>query len=190
LPQRPLKPCKIAILSVSAAPGYRRLSSTRRGQQRQRQEDRLWLGQGNRPETLRSQGQGNRCLTVAGQGTDPRQHRDDEKRRIQGSRLFGEFAEEWRQTYESLRPKHNPADWDSRLKPIMPKQRKRGTVRGGRKAMDYHDLPAFMQKLATNSDKSSPALELAILTFARTIEVQNTRWSQPDLERPTSAAKL
>ena len=64
----------------------------------------------------------------------------------------------------------------------MPKQRKRGTVRGGHKAMDYHDLPAFMQKLAANSDQSARALEVAILTFARTIEVQNMRWSQLDLE--------
>jgi integrase len=71
---------------------------------------------------------------------------------------------------------------DSRLKPIMPKQRKRGTVRGSHKAIDYHDLPAFMQKLATNSDQSARALEVTILTFARTIEVQNMRWSQLDLE--------
>jgi hypothetical protein len=28
----------------------------------------------------------------------------------------------------NLRPKHNPADWESRLKPIMPKQSKRGTT--------------------------------------------------------------
>jgi integrase len=189
------------------------------------------------------------ALRLLAKGTDPREHRNDEKRRAQGSRLFGEFAEEWRQIYEAglkhnaarnklkrivqvvwkplhklrldeietehiitvlrkvwhqreisrdtrqrikkvldaaialnLRPKHNPADWDSRLKPIMPKQRKRGTVRGSHKAMDYHDLPAFMQKLATNSDQSARALEVAILTFARTIEVQNMRWSQLDLE--------
>lgn len=188
------------------------------------------------------------ALRLLAKGTDPRQHRDDEKRRAQGSRLFGEFAEEWRQTYETglkhkaarnklkrvvqiickplhklqldqvetehviavlrkvwhqrevsrdtrqrikkildaaialdLRPKHNPADWDSRLRPIMPKQRKRGTIRGGHKAMDYHDLPAFMQKLAADSDQSARALEVAILTFARTIEVQNMRWSQLDL---------
>jgi integrase len=189
------------------------------------------------------------ALRLLAKGTDPREHRKDEKRRVHGSRLFGEFAEEWRQTYETglkhkaahnklrrivqvickplhklqldeietehviavlrkvwhqrevsrdtrqrikkildaaialnLRPKHNPADWDSRLKPIMPKQRKRGSVRGGHKAMDYHDLPAFMQKLAGNSDQSARALEVAILTFARTIEVQNMRWSQVDLE--------
>jgi len=189
------------------------------------------------------------ALRLLAKGTDPKEQRDDEKRRAQGSRQFGEFAEDWRQTYESglkhnaarnklkrivqvickplhklrlneietehviavlrtawhqreisrdtrqrikkildaaitlnLRPKHNPADWDSRLKPIMPKQRKHGTVRGSHKAMDYHDLPGFMQKLASNSDQSARALEVAILTFARTIEVQNMRWSQLDLE--------
>lgn len=185
------------------------------------------------------------ALRLLAKGTDPKEQRDDEKRRIHGSRQFGEFAEEWRQTYElglkhkaarnklkrivqvickqlhklrldeietehviavlrkvwhqreisrdtrqrikkildaaiamNLRSKHNPADWDSRLKPIMPKQRKRGTVRGSHKAMDYHDL----QKLAANSDQSARALEVVILTFARTNEVQTMRWSQLDLE--------
>jgi integrase len=189
------------------------------------------------------------ALRLLAKGTDPREYRNDEKRRAQGSRPFGEFAEEWRQTYETglkhkaarnklkrivqvickplhklrldeietehiigvlrkvwhqreisrdtrqrikkildaaialdLRPKHNPADWDSRLRPIMPKQRKRGSIHGGHKAMDYHDLPAFMQRLAANSDQSARALEVTILTFARTIEVQNMRWSQLDLE--------
>lgn len=189
------------------------------------------------------------ALRLLAKGTDPREHRDDEKRRTQGSRLFGEFAEEWLPTYETglkhkaarnklkrivqvickplhklrldkietehvvavlrkdwhqrevsrdtrqrikmildaaialnLRPKHNPADWYSRLKPIMPKQPKRGTIRGSHKAMDYHDLSTFMQKLAAIPDQSARALEVTILTFARTIEVQNMRWSQLDLE--------
>jgi integrase len=189
------------------------------------------------------------ALRLLAKGTDPREHRDDEKRRRQGSRLFGEFAEEWRQTYETglkhkaarnklkrivqvtckplhklrldeietehvvavlrkvwhqreisrdtrqrlkkildaaialnLRPKHNPADWGSRLKPIMPKQSKRGSIRGSHKAMDYCDLPAFMQKLAANPEQSARALEVTILTLARTIEVQNMRWSKLDLE--------
>jgi hypothetical protein len=38
------------------------------------------------------------ALRLPAKGTDPREHRNDEKRRAQGSRLFGEFAEEWRQT--------------------------------------------------------------------------------------------
>ena len=189
------------------------------------------------------------ALRLLATGSDPREHRNDEKRRAQGSRLFGEFAEEWRQTYEAglkhkaarnklkrivqvickplhklrldeietehiiavlrkvwhqreisrdtrqrikkildaaialnLRPKHNPADWDSRLKPIMPKQSKRGTTRGSHKAMDYHDLPGFMQKLAANPEQSARALEVTILTLSRTIEVQNMRWPKLDLE--------
>jgi integrase len=188
------------------------------------------------------------ALRLLAKGIDPKEHRD-ENRRADGSQLFGEFAEEWRQTYETglkhkaarnklkrivqvickplhklrldeietkhvvdvlrtvwhlreisrdtrqrikkildaaialnLRPKDNPADWDSRLQPIMPKQRRRGTTRGGYKAIDYADLPGFMQKLAIVRDQSARALELTIFTFARTIEVQNMRWTQLDLE--------
>jgi integrase len=188
------------------------------------------------------------ALRLLAKGIDPKEHRD-ENRRADGSQLFGEFAEEWRQAYETglkhkaarnklkrivqvickplhklrldeietkhvvdvlrtvwhlreisrdtrqrikkildaaialnLRPKDNPADWDSRLQPIMPKQRRRGTTRGGYKAMDYNDLPGFMQKLAIVRDQSARALELTIFTFARTIEVQNMRWTQLDLE--------
>jgi hypothetical protein len=33
------------------------------------------------------------ALRLLAKGTDPREHRNDQKRRTQGSRLFGEFAE-------------------------------------------------------------------------------------------------
>ena len=189
------------------------------------------------------------ALRLLAKGTDPREHRDDEKRRTQGSRQFGEFAEEWRRTYETgmrhkaaraklkrivqvicrplhkhwvheietahvvnvlmpiwqqpetsrsarqiikkildaaiahnLRPKDNPADWASRLQPIMPRQRRRGTIRGGHKAMDYQDLPAFMHKLSAISTQSARALEVIILTLGRTAEVQTMRWAQLDLD--------
>jgi integrase len=189
------------------------------------------------------------ALRLLAKGIDPKEHREEEKRRAGGSRMFGEFAEEWRQTYETgmrhkaaraklkrivqvickplhkhqlheietphvvnvlmtvwqqpdisrtarqiikkildaaiahnLRPKENPADWSSRLQPIMPKQRRRGTVRGGHMAMDYKALPAFMQKLASTASQSARALEVTILTLARTAEVQNMRWSQLDLD--------
>jgi len=189
------------------------------------------------------------ALRLLAKGTDPREHRDDQKRR-EGSRLFGEFAEEWRQNYETglkhknarakllrivqviCKPLHklrfdeietshvvgvlksvwhlrevsrdtrqrikqimdaanahkltggkaNPADWDSMLKPIMPKQKKRGTVRGSHKAMDHRDLPAFMQKLATIPDQSARALEVTILTLVRTTETLHLRWPQLDLD--------
>lgn len=180
---------------------------------------------------------------------DPRESRD-EKRRAEGARLFGEFADEWRQTYETglkhknaraklkrivevickpLRKlrldeietphvvgvlksvwhqrevsrdtrqrikqimdaanahnltggKANPADWNSRLKPIMPKQQRRGSARGSHKAMDHHDLPAFMQKLATIPDQSARALETTILTLVRTTETRHLIWPQLDLD--------
>ena len=64
----------------------------------------------------------------------------------------------------------------------MPKQRRRGTTRGGHKAMDYNDLPAFMRKLSSISTQSARALEVTILTLSRTIEVQNMRWPKLDLE--------
>jgi integrase len=186
------------------------------------------------------------ALRLLARGTDPRHHRDD-NRRAQGSRLFGEFADEWRESVETglkhpaarrklkrivevickplrnmrldeidtahvvavlkmvwdrpevsrdtrqrikkimdaaialnLRPKDNPADWNSRLAPIMPKQPKRGSARGSHKAMDYRNLPAFMQKLATIPDQGARALEVTILTLARTAEVQKMRWPQID----------
>jgi integrase len=189
------------------------------------------------------------ALRLLAKGTDPREHRDEERRRTEGSHLFGEFAEEWRRTYETgmrhksararlkhvvqviceplhkhslheietahvvkvlmtvwhqretsrttrqiikkildaaiahnLRPKDNPADWVSRLQPIMPKQRRRGTTRGGHKAMNYNDLPAFMRKLSSISTQSARALEVTIMTLARTAEVQSMRWAQLDLE--------
>ena len=48
--------------------------------------------------------------------------------------------------------------------------------------MDYHDLPGFKQRLAANPEQSARALEVTILTLARTIEVQNMRWAKLDLE--------
>jgi integrase len=81
-----------------------------------------------------------------------------------------------------LRTTANPADWDTRLKPIMPKQKRRGSVRGGNKGLSYQALPALMQTLATIKDQSARGLETTILTLVRTIETRHMRWSQLDLE--------
>lgn len=188
------------------------------------------------------------ALRQIANGTDPMQERD-EKRRAEGSRLFGEFATEWKETIKSglkhrasrdkldrivdvickplhkltleevqtphvvgvlktvwhqrevsrdtrqrikkimdaaialnHRTKSNPADWDSKLRPIMAKQPKRGSVRGCHKALDYLALPALMQKLATIPDQSARALETTILTLVRTNETQHMRWTQLDLD--------
>jgi integrase len=81
-----------------------------------------------------------------------------------------------------VRSKANPADWDTRLKPIMAKQKKRGRVRGSHKSLPHEDLPALMQTLAGIDTQSARALEVTILTLVRTIETRNMQWSQLDLE--------
>jgi integrase len=82
---------------------------------------------------------------------------------------------------KNLRSATNPADWDSRLKPIMAKQKKRGQVRGHHKALPHDQLPGLMQTLAGVDTQSARALEVTILTLVRTIETQNMKWSQIDL---------
>ncbi|HTF78568.1 MAG TPA: integrase arm-type DNA-binding domain-containing protein, partial [Bradyrhizobium sp.] len=76
----------------------------------------------------------------------------------------------------------NPADYETRIEPKMGKAPKRGRVRGHHKAMSHQDVPAFMHKLSTIADQSARAIEIAVLTVARTHEIQNMRWSQLDLD--------
>jgi integrase len=188
------------------------------------------------------------ALRLLANEQDPKEQRD-EKRRAEGSRLFGEFAEQWRLDIETglkhragraklkrivqvickplhnkrldlietddiapvlksvwhlreisrdtrqriktimdaaialkLRTTPNPADWNSRLKPIMPKQKKRGSVRGHHKSLPYTELPALMQALKAMPEQSDRALEITILTLVRTNETIGMRWDQVDFE--------
>ncbi|MCA6109599.1 tyrosine-type recombinase/integrase [Bradyrhizobium cenepequi] len=190
-----------------------------------------------------------RRLLAGHNKTDPREHRDDQ-RRAAACPLFGPYATAWRETYQKslkhkssrnklkrqievlcaplrkmrldeittdhiiklvLDPirhqvenardirqrlklifdcaigdnhrKDNPADYQTRLRPRMGKAPKRGKVRGPHKPIAYRDLPAFMQTLATSPDLSARALEIAILTVARTAEILNMQWPQLDLDR-------
>jgi integrase len=77
----------------------------------------------------------------------------------------------------------NPADYETRIEPRMGKAPKRGRSRGHHKAMSYQDVPAFMHKLSTIADQSARAIEMTVLTVARTHEIQNMRWSQLDLDQ-------
>src|SRR5262249_36511323 len=52
-------------------------------------------------------------------------------------------------------------------------------------AMPYADLPGFMQRLQGRDGVSVRALELTILTAARTQEIIGARWSEIDLETAT-----
>jgi integrase len=83
---------------------------------------------------------------------------------------------------KNLRTAANPADWDSRLKLIMAKQKKRGKVRGSHKGLPYDKLPALMQTLAGLNTQSARALETTILTLVRTIETMSMKWTQLDLD--------
>ena len=80
-----------------------------------------------------------------------------------------------------LRTGENPAAWRGNLALLMPKRRK-----GPKKhhdAMPFEDLPAFVARLRKLPGTSSRALELLILTAARTSEILDARWDEFDLER-------
>jgi integrase len=80
-------------------------------------------------------------------------------------------AHEWRRG-------DNPARWRGLLENLLPQQN--GTV-NHLAAMPWRELPAFMQKLRAEPDNAARALELTILTAARSGEILGTRWSEFDL---------
>jgi integrase len=179
---------------------------------------------------------------------DPKEARD-ENARVVGSRLFGEFADEWRVGFEPslkhpasksklayivaehTKPLHkmrvdhieaahiirllaslsdkvevqrdvrqrlgqifnaaiahklrtdNPADFKSKLLPLMGKPPKRGQVRGSHKAVPYEELSAVMQKIAARPELTARAIEVNVATVARTIETRTMRWDDLDLKK-------
>jgi integrase len=75
----------------------------------------------------------------------------------------------------------NPARWRGHLDQLLPKRLQ--LTRGHHAAMDYADLPAFMDCLQVREGSAARALEFAILTAARSGEVLGARWEELDLER-------
>jgi integrase len=80
-------------------------------------------------------------------------------------------AHEWRRG-------DNPARWRGLLENLLPHQN--GTKQH-LAAMPWKDLPAFMQKLRAEPDNAARALELTILTAARSGEILGARWPEFDL---------
>jgi integrase len=80
-------------------------------------------------------------------------------------------AHEWRRG-------DNPARWRGLLENLLPQQS--GTV-NHLAAMPWRELPAFMQKLRAEPDNAARALELTILTAARSGEILGARSSEFDL---------
>lgn len=78
------------------------------------------------------------------------------------------------------RSSENPARWRGHLALLMPAQPQ--LVRGHHKAMPWADAPAFMAELRTKGLGGPTALELLILTAARTNEVLGATWAEIDEE--------
>jgi integrase len=237
--------CGNNLVLVVAPTGSRRWSFN---YERNGIKKKMGLGSANEVKFAEAKDMAIDARRLLAKGTDPRDHRDA-KALIVGSRLFGEFAEEWRIGYESslkhpasknklkyivaehAKPLHkmridhieaahiikllaslsdkvevqrdvrqrlgqifnaaiahklrvdNPADFKSKLLPLMGKPPKRGRVRGSHKSVHYEDLPAVMQKIAARPELSARAIEVIVQTVARTAEVQTMRWDQLDLSK-------
>ena len=75
----------------------------------------------------------------------------------------------------------NPARWRGHLDHLLPRPSK--LARGHHAAMPYEDVPAFIAKLREREATAALALELCILTAARSGEVLGMRWSEIDLDK-------
>lgn len=82
-----------------------------------------------------------------------------------------------------LRSGENPAAWRGNLALLLP-ARKKGPKRH-HPAMRFVNLPKFFEELCAVQAQSARALELTILTAARTSEVLQARWSEFDLAEAT-----
>jgi len=82
---------------------------------------------------------------------------------------------------QGLRTGENPARWRGHLDQLLPKRQQ--LTRGHHAAMPYSDVPAFIADLQTRQVTTAFALELTILTSARTNEVLGARWEEFDLHR-------
>jgi integrase len=72
----------------------------------------------------------------------------------------------------------NPAAWRGHLEHLLPKRQR--LTKGHHAAMDYRDVPNFIQRLRSEDYVSARALEFCILTAARSGEVFGARWPEID----------
>ncbi len=80
-----------------------------------------------------------------------------------------------------LRPGPNPAAWKGNLAELLPNP---GKVKPSTPhvAMDYHEVPAFMNELRERGGITAAALELTILCATRTSETLLATWDEIDLD--------
>lgn len=75
----------------------------------------------------------------------------------------------------------NPARWKGHLSNILPPRQK--LSRGHHPAMQYDDVPAFVQELSKQETIAAKGLHFTILTCCRSGEVREAKWEQFDLEK-------
>lgn len=100
------------------------------------------------------------------------------------SRVRGriEVILDWAETNGHRDPGKNPARWKGHLDNNLPARSKVRAVKG-HAALPVDDVATFMADLRARGGLSPNALELAILTAARTNEVLGARWSEIDLDK-------
>jgi integrase len=76
----------------------------------------------------------------------------------------------------------NPARWSGFLDQILPPPRKVAPV-VHHAAMDYHEVPAFMERLRADTSVAARALEFLILTASRSGEARGATWDEIDLDK-------
>jgi len=84
-------------------------------------------------------------------------------------------------TVHGYRVGDNPARWRGHLDKLLPKRAKVAKVEH-HPALPYQQMGAFMKALRAQDGTAARALELTILTAARTSEVINATWQEFDLE--------
>jgi integrase len=82
---------------------------------------------------------------------------------------------------KGYRQGENPAQWRGHLDHLLPKQSK--LTRSHHAAMPYEDVAAFVGRLRRRGGHAAQALELCILTAARSGEILGMQWSEVDLEK-------
>lgn len=82
---------------------------------------------------------------------------------------------------EGWREGENPARWRGHLEYRL-SSRKKLSARGHLAAMPYKDVPEFVKSLRQREAMAARALELLVLTAARTSEVIKAEWNEFDLE--------
>jgi integrase len=81
----------------------------------------------------------------------------------------------------ALRSGDNPAAWKGNLDAVLARPSKLRRVEH-LVAMPYVDVPAFMAKLRSTTDVIARAVELAVLTASRPVEVTGMCWSEVNLD--------